>query len=61
MKIYKVEIEELDYDWGRHEGWKLLGHYINKEKAEKVAKEAYENRCPIDTGEARIIEIEVEE
>ena len=61
MKIYKVEIASLSYDWGRFEGWRLLGYYTTKAKAEQVAKEAYENRCPIDTGKAQITEIEVEE
>ena len=60
MKAYKVEIETLSSDWGRHTGWELLGYYTNKEKAERIAKEAYENRCKIDTGETRITEIKID-
>jgi len=60
MKAYKVEIERLSFDRGNHIGWKLLGYYTNKEKAERVAKEAYENRCEIDTGETRITEIDID-
>lgn len=60
MTVYKVEMETLDFDWGRHTGWKLLGYYANKEKATRIAAEAYANRCPIDEGETRITEIEVD-
>ncbi len=60
MKAYKVEIEKLTFDWGRHDGWRLLGYYANKEKAERIAKEAYENRDHIITGEPRITEIEID-
>ena len=60
MKAYKVEIEKLTFDWGRHDGWRLLGYYTNKDKAERTAKEAYENRNHIDTGRTRITEIEID-
>ena len=60
MKAYKVEIEELSFDWGRFEGWKLIGYYANKEKAEKIAAEAYENRCKVTAGETRIEEIDID-
>ena len=60
MKIYKVEIERLSFDMGVFQGYELIGYYANKDKAEKVAKEAYEKRCPIDRGETKITEIEVE-
>ena len=60
MKAYKVEIEKLSYDWGRPEGWRLIGYYTNKDKAEKTAKEAYANRNHIDTGRTRITEIEID-
>ena len=60
MKIYKVEIEMLSYDNGRFEGWKEVGHFTSKAKAERVAKEAFEKRCKVDRGETRIIEIEVD-
>lgn len=60
MKAYKVEIEKLTFDWGRFDGWRLLGYYTNKDKAERTAKEAYENRNHIDTGRTRITEIEID-
>lgn len=60
MKAYKVEIEKLSWDWGKPEGWKLLGYYTNKDKAERIAKEAYENRNYIDTGRPLITEIEID-
>ena len=60
MKAYKVEIERLTFDWGRHDGWRLLGYYTNKEKAERIAKEAYEKRDKIDTGKTRITEIKID-
>ena len=60
MKAYKVEIEKLSYDWGRPEGWRLIGYYTNKDKAEKKKKEAYANRNHIDTGRTRITEIEID-
>jgi len=60
MKIYKVEIERLTADWGRHDGWDLIGYFANKAKAECVAAEKYNNRCVIDTGKTRITEIEVD-
>ena len=53
------EIVKLTFDWGRHDGWRLLGYYTNKDKAERTAKEAYENRNHIDTGKTRITEIEI--
>lgn len=60
MKAYKVEIEELDFDRGYRIGWTLVGYYINKEKANRIAKETYENRNKVDTGETRITEIEID-
>jgi len=60
MKAYKVEIEKLSCDWGRFEGWKLVGYYTKKNKAERMAVEAYANRNPIDTGRTRITEIEID-
>ena len=61
MKIYRVEIEKLTADWGRFDGYILIGHYLNKEKAERVANEKYNNRCPIVEGKTRITEIEVDD
>lgn len=60
MKAYKVEIEKLSFDWGRFEGYRLIGYYTNKAKAERIAKKEYENRCKIDTGETKITEIEID-
>lgn len=60
MKAYKVEIEKLSSDWGRFEGWKLIGYYTNREKAERMAAEAYYNRNYIDTGRTRVTEIKID-
>lgn len=61
MKAYKVEIEILDWEKGFFiDGYQLIGYYTNKEKAEKIAKEAYENRCEVDRGETQITEIEID-
>jgi len=59
MKIYKVEIEKLTFDMGMFDGYKLVGHYTNKKKAEKTAEEVYNNRDKVIEGETRITEIEV--
>lgn len=61
MKIYKVELETLTYDWGRHEGWELIGYYVNKDKANKIAENAYKNRNKVVQGEVRITEVNIEE
>ena len=60
MKAYKVEIETFSFDWGWHADWKLLGYYTNKVKAETIATEAYNKRDPIDMGDTRITEIEID-
>lgn len=60
MKIYKVEIERLSFDMGVFQGYDLIGYYADKSKAEKVAKETYEKRCPITEGETKVTEIKVE-
>lgn len=60
MKIYKVEIERLSFDYGYFLDWDLVGYYMNKEKAERVAKDTYDNRCVVDQGETKITEIEVD-
>ena len=60
MKAYKVEIEKLSFEWGRHIGWEVIGYYANKEKAEKIASDAYENRCKYVEGEVNISEIEID-
>jgi hypothetical protein len=60
MKAYRVEIEKLSFDYGRFEGYKLIGYYTNKEKAERIAKERYENRCKVVEGETQITEIEID-
>ena len=61
MKIYKVEIEKLTFDRGIFNGYKLVGHYTNKEKAERIAEEVYNNRNQIVEGEIYITEIEVDD
>jgi hypothetical protein len=61
MKIYKVEIEKLTFDRGAFDGYKVVGHYTNKEKAERIAEEVYNNRCKVVEGEIRITEIEVDD
>lgn len=60
MKVYKVEIEKLTFDKGCFDGYVLVGYYTNKEKAERVAKEAYENRNKVVRGKTTITEIEVD-
>lgn len=60
MNIYKVEAEKLDSCTGRPWGWKLIGYYTNKAKAERVAKEASKTRNRVDTGEIRVVAIEVD-
>lgn len=60
MKIYKVEIEKVTFDRGAFDGYKLVGHYTNKEKAERVAEERYNNRNKVVEGKVVITEIEVD-
>ena len=60
MKAYKVEIEKLSYDWGRFEGWKLVGYYTKRKKAERMAVETYEKRNKLVTGRTRVTEIEID-
>lgn len=61
MKVYEVRMEVLSSDWGRFEGWKTIGYYISKAKAEAEAEKAYTNRCKIVEGKTEILEHEVEE
>ena len=60
-KIYEVRMEKLSSDWGRFEGWKTIGYYTSREKAEAEAEKAYANRCWVIEGETEIVEHEVEE
>ena len=58
MKIYEVSYIELSYDKGLPEGTKVLGYYLNKATAERVAAEnpaTWLNRA------ATVREIEVNE
>ena len=61
MKAYKVEIEKVTFDRGLFEGWEVVGYYVNKDKANKVAEDAYKNRNKVVQGEVRITEIDIEE
>lgn len=61
MKIYEVKIEKLTFDRGLFEGYKLIGHYTNKVKAERIAEEKYNNRNKIVEGKVYITEIEVDD
>ena len=61
MTVYKVEIEKLTFDMGRFNGYKLVGHYTNKAKAERIAEEVYNNRNCVVEGKTRITEIEVDD
>jgi hypothetical protein len=61
MKIYKVEIEKLTFDRGIFDGYKLVGHFTNKAKAERVAEEVYNNRNKVVEGKTYITEIEVDD
>ena len=60
-KIYKVEIEKLAFDTGCFTGYKLVGHYTNENKADRIAKERYDNRNLMTEGKTRITEIEVDD
>ena len=60
MKIYKVEIEKLDFERGLFQGWLTTGYFANKEKAERMAKEDYENRDPVVRGKTRVVTIKVD-
>lgn len=61
MKIYRVEIEKLTFDRGAFDGYKLVGHYTNKEKAERIAEEVYNSRSKVVEGKVKITEIEVDD
>ncbi len=61
MKIYKVEVERLTFDTGRFNGYKLIGHFTNEEKAKRIAKDYHINRNKIVEGDVRITEIEVDD
>ncbi len=61
MKVYKVEIEKLTFDMGRFDGYKLVGYYTNKKKAERIAEETYNNRSKVVEGETKITEIDVDD
>ena len=61
MKIYKVEVEKLTFDMGRHCGWKLIGHFTNEEKAKRIARDYHINRNAVVEGDVRITEIEVDD
>lgn len=61
MKVYKVEIEKLTFDRGAFDGYKLVGHYTNKEKAERIAEEVFNNRNKVVEGKTYITEIEVDD
>ena len=59
MKVYRVKIEKLTSDWGRFDGWRELGYYVNKAKAEEVGKDFSDSHNHIDFGKVKIDEIEV--
>lgn len=59
MTVYKVEITKLTFDMGAFDGYKLVGYYANKDKAEKVAEERYANRSKVVEGRTVVTEIEV--
>ena len=61
MTVYKVEIEKLTFDRGMFDGYKLIGHYTNKAKAERIAEERYNNRNCVVEGKTHITEIEVDD
>lgn len=61
MKAYKVEIEKVTFDRGLFEGWEVVGYYVNKDKANKIAENAYKNRNKVVQGEVRITEVNIEE
>ena len=61
MKMYKVEMKKLTFDMGLFDGYKTIGYYTSKAKAERIAKERYENRSKIVEGETYVREIEVDD
>ena len=61
MKIYRVEIEKLTFDRGAFDGYKLIGHYTNEAKANRIAEERYNNRNKVVEGKVYITEIEVDD
>jgi hypothetical protein len=61
ITAYKVEIEKLTFDMGIFNGYKLVGYYTNKAKAEKIAEERYNTRNRVVEGEIRITEIEIDD
>lgn len=61
MKIYEVKIETLNAYYGTHEGYKVLGYYARRERAEAVRAEAEASRNAMVEGHAEIRELEVEE
>ena len=38
MKIYEIRVETVDFEWGRHTGYKTIGFAIDKKKADEAAK-----------------------
>ena len=61
MKMYKVEMKKLTFDMGLFDGYKTIGYYTSKAKAERIAKERYENRNKIVEGKTYVREIEVDD
>ena len=55
-KIYEVKIEKLSADWGRFEGWEILGFYASKASAEFARAKALQHKNPIIEGRVEIVE-----
>ena len=39
MTVYEVRVETVDFEWGRHVGYKTIGFTVDRKKANEVAKE----------------------
>lgn len=60
MTIYKVVIERVSADWGRHERYEDVGYFSTREKAETV-KQKYDNSHYMTVGkDNEIVEIEID-
>lgn len=58
MTIYEIKQAKLSFDWGRFEGYEIIGYWANKKTAEEIATALPRT---ITEGEVIITEIEVNE